>query len=138
MPSSICRFNCGACHSKAQLESRQFMTYLVVLIQCIEIACFNQLPDFVVAQANSVVEVSEPYDCIVVLDSSISLETEATANCPIVTVSVFEVGKTSGQVGGYKAYAGVRVLHAYGHRPFVSCHAGHASLSKISSGPPQR
>ena len=68
-----------------------------------------------------------------VLDSSISLETEATTDCTIVTVAFFEVGKTSGQVGGYEAYTGVRVVHAYGHGPFVSCHAGHASLSKFNS-----
>ena len=112
------------------------MTYLVVLIQRIKIACFDQLPCFVVAQANSVVEVSEPYDRIMILDSSISLETEAATDCTIVTVAFFEVSKTSGQVGGYEAYAGVRVVHAYGHRPFVSCHAGHASLSKIRSSSP--
>ena len=109
------------------------MTYLVILIKCIEIAYFDQLPCSIVAQTYSVIEVSEPDDCIVVLDGSISLKAKATADRTIVTVTFFVVSETCSQVRGYKAYAGVRVVHSYSHRSFVSRHAGHTSLLLISS-----
>lgn len=110
------------------------LAYLIVLIQCIEITCLDKLPRCIIAEAYSVVEISQPYDCIVVFDGSIPLEAKTIADCTIVTIAFFVVSKTSREMGGYEADAGVRIFHSYGHRPFVSRHARHASLLIVSSG----
>ena len=113
-----------------------FAAYLIVLIQCIEIASFDQLPCFIIAQAYSVVEISQPDDCIMVFNGSVALEAEAIVDCTVVTIAFLVISKTSSQMGSYEADAGVRILHSYGHRPFVSRHARHASLLTVSVSSP--
>lgn len=50
------------------------VAYLVIGVEGLEIGCVDQPPYLVVAQANPVVEVAKPDDCIVIFDGPITLE----------------------------------------------------------------
>ena len=60
--------------------------YLVILVQRGKVSILNESPDFLVAQPNTIVEVAEPNDRIVVVYGSIAQEAQAVSDGLVVSV----------------------------------------------------
>lgn len=86
------------------------MTYLIVSIEGLQIAGLNKPPYFVITQANSIVEIAEPDNRIVVFDRAITLEAETMIDGSEVTIPLFVIGEASGKMSSYQADPSVGVI----------------------------
>lgn len=87
------------CHRRCNGEGK----YLIVLVERPKVACLNQAADLVIAKTDSIVEVTEPKDSIVVIDGSIPLEPETVTDGTVVAVSLLIVRKAGGKMSCHKA-----------------------------------
>jgi hypothetical protein len=107
-------------------------SYLIILIQRLEVTHMTQSLNLLVVKTNAVVEVTKPDHCIVVLNRSVTLELQAVTNRFVVTIAFFVVGKAGCKMGCDEADRRVAVFHANSDGAFVTSHARHASLSSVS------
>ena len=77
--------------------------YLIVLVERPKVACLNQAADLVIAKTDSIVEVTEPNDSIVVINGSIPLEPKTVTDGTIVAVSLLIIRKAGGKMSCHKA-----------------------------------
>lgn len=87
------------CHQPCNAAGK----YLIVLVERTKVACLNQAADLVIAKTDSIVEVTEPNDSIMVIDGSIPLEPKTVTDGTIVAVSLLIVRKAGGKMSGHKA-----------------------------------
>ena len=73
--------------------------YLIILVQRLKIARVDKSPRSLITQANSIVEITMPYDRIMIVYGSVALEAKAVAYSPIISIPFFIIGKASCQVG---------------------------------------
>lgn len=85
---------------------------LIILVQTLEVPDLDQLSSSLVAHAYTVVEISEPDDGVMVLDSPVPLEAKTMADGAIVLVPFFVVGKASSKMCRHQTDRGVCVIHA--------------------------
>lgn len=76
-------------------SSNHLQIQLIVLVHCAKVSFFAESANFFVTEADSVVEVSKPNYCIIIVDESVSLKVEALADGSIISVSLFVVCKAS-------------------------------------------
>lgn len=105
---------------------------LIVLVQALEISNFDHLSSPLVTHTDAVVEVSEPYDGVMVLDSSVALKAETMADGAIVLVPFFVVGKASSKMCRHQTDRRICIIHANGDSSLVASNSGHAGLEDIS------
>jgi hypothetical protein len=101
---------------------------LVILVKLAEFVSVNQLSSTLVAYADAVVEVAEPYDRLVIIDRPVTLESQTVGDGAVVLVAFFVVGETSSKMRCDETDRSIRVLHPDGNCTLVACHSTHTSL----------
>lgn len=104
-------------------------TDLIVLIQQAQIARLNQPPNLIVAESDSIVEVAQPHDEVMVLNGPIALEAQTMADGPVIAVALVIIGEARRQMRRHETEPEVGEVHPDRHRPFVASHTGQARLS---------
>lgn len=82
-----------------------------------------------VPKANSVIEVTKPDRSVVISDGSILLESQATINGFIVSISLVVIPKSSSQMSRDKANACIREVETDRTASFVASDSGKTGLS---------
>lgn len=81
--------------------------YLIIVIEFLEIALRYKIANDMVAQTDSIVEVTKPDRGVMVGDSSILLESQAAVNSFVIAISFIVIPKSSSQMGSDEADARV-------------------------------
>lgn len=103
-------------------------TYLIILVQSLQVTDLAKALGLLVAQADAVVEVSKPNDSIMILYRPVPLEPQAMTNGLVIPITFLVVGESSCKMSSDEDNRSVGVLHTNSNSTFVSRHTGHTSL----------
>ena len=102
--------------------------HLIIPKQSLQIATFDKAASPLVTLIDSIIEVSQPEDRIVISYGPVAVKAEAVTDGVVVTVSLFDICKASCHVSGHEAERGVCVFHPNGDGTFIAGHAGETGL----------
>jgi hypothetical protein len=74
------------------------VTYLVILVQLIELALLHRISHSLIAETDSVIEITKPHDAIMVVNRAIFLKPKAVADCGVIFISLIVVPKARRQM----------------------------------------
>lgn len=94
--------------------------YLVVAVEPLEIVLKQKVPDILIAETNSIIEITNPYDCIMVFNRSIPLESKTTFDSLIISISVIIVGESCCQVSRNETESSVGIIETNCTSTFVA------------------
>jgi hypothetical protein len=71
------------------------IAYLIIVIELLIIALSYQVPNRLIGKANPIIEVSQPYNSVMILNKSIPLKAKSLANSFVVIVPFIIIRKAS-------------------------------------------
>lgn len=104
------------------------MRYLIVFVEFIEHSKLDVFSDFVITETYAIVEITEPYDRVMIFDRPIPLESQAMADGFIISIPLVIVGKSSSKMCSDKTHSRVRVFEPDSATTFVASHSRKSGL----------
>ena len=70
------------------------ISHLVILVELFVLSFLDTISHFLIRKANTIIEVTKPYNAIMILDRAIFLESEPLTDCCVIFISFIIIAKS--------------------------------------------
>jgi hypothetical protein len=104
------------------------LDYLIILVQLVVLILPYQFSHFLVAKAYAIIEITQPYNCVVIFDRFIFLKSQTVAYRCVVSVPFIVIRKSCGKMSCDEAEFRIRQLETDGASTFIASHSRKTGL----------
>lgn len=106
-----------------QLLGVSVIQYLVITVEPLIIVLKQKLSDILIAETNAIIEITNPYNCIMVFNGSVPLKPKTTFYGLVIPVPIIIVGKSCSQVSCNETESSVGIIETNCTSSFIAANS---------------